>query len=157
MLGELIDKVDDGSAAALLLHALSSKKATAAELQATRYRSGKPANHGENAKQNCGDDAEPSRTVGEYDSHGESSLQTYPCASRMRCHRLWTQLDSRSNPISFSVCCCPSGQQLEPVAVCDSLQRQRTAYLRPWRLVWQANYDGWQFLAPKLELCFFSI
>jgi predicted transcriptional regulator len=36
MLVDLIDKVYDGSAAALMLHALSSKKATAEELQAIR-------------------------------------------------------------------------------------------------------------------------
>ncbi|TWU58998.1 Methicillin resistance regulatory protein MecI [Rubripirellula tenax] len=36
MLGDLIDKVYDGSAAALMLHALSSKKATAEELQEIR-------------------------------------------------------------------------------------------------------------------------
>lgn len=36
MLGDLIDKVYDGSAAALMLHALSSKKATAEELREIR-------------------------------------------------------------------------------------------------------------------------
>lgn len=36
MLGDLIDKVYDGSAAALMMHALSSKKATAEELQEIR-------------------------------------------------------------------------------------------------------------------------
>ncbi len=36
MLGDLIDKVYDGSAAALMLHALSSKKATPEELKEIR-------------------------------------------------------------------------------------------------------------------------
>ena len=36
MLGDLIDKVYDGSAAALMMHALSSKKATPEELQEIR-------------------------------------------------------------------------------------------------------------------------
>lgn len=36
MLGDLIDKVYDGSAAALMLHVLSSKKATPEELQEIR-------------------------------------------------------------------------------------------------------------------------
>ena len=36
MLGELIDKVYDGSAAALMVHAISSKKATAEELAEIR-------------------------------------------------------------------------------------------------------------------------
>tara|TARA_R110002073_G_C9477447_1_gene579800 strand:+ start:862 stop:1002 length:141 start_codon:yes stop_codon:yes gene_type:complete len=36
MLGDLIDKVYDGSSAALMMHALSSKKATAEELQQIR-------------------------------------------------------------------------------------------------------------------------
>ena len=36
MLGDLIDKVYDGSSAVLMMHALSSKKATAEELQQIR-------------------------------------------------------------------------------------------------------------------------
>lgn len=36
MLGDLIDKVYDGSSAALMMHALSSKKASAEELQQIR-------------------------------------------------------------------------------------------------------------------------
>ncbi|WP_442506447.1 BlaI/MecI/CopY family transcriptional regulator [Novipirellula sp. SH528] len=36
MLGDLIDKVYDGSSSALMMHALSSKKATAEELQQIR-------------------------------------------------------------------------------------------------------------------------
>ncbi|MCA9160780.1 MAG: BlaI/MecI/CopY family transcriptional regulator [Planctomycetales bacterium] len=36
MLGDLIDKVYDGSAAALMMHALSSKKSTPEELQVIR-------------------------------------------------------------------------------------------------------------------------